>query len=243
MYSGDVASANVFKCSVTDELFFLDYCLVLPLGIFQNSRLISAVQILLVYNFTRILALQNSNFNLLLLKTGSMIDSSRFYINLNTSSKNTWNEDGAGSTADVVVFADDVVISAPKVRSDRRHTCRLFGRLHGDSSRFSEWKEHSDVHSTKVRDFLNYFINNRNRFNGRKHSLPTHGTIVYPIFSLDRFNVIIKNDFSIFFIGCQCWICWFTWRRPTKYRRQPICFKSRTKRVDCFPTSPARPSV
>ena len=55
-------------------------------------------------------------------------------------------------------------------------------------------------------------------------------------------NNIVMSWF-VLFLGCQCWICWFTWRRPTKFRRQLTCYKSRTRRAVCCLISPAHPLV
>ncbi len=56
-------------------------------------------------------------------------------------------------------------------------------------------------------------------------------------------KLAIVNTIVLCYAGCQCWICWFTWRRPTRSRRQLTCFKSRTRRAGSCLTSQARPSV
>ncbi len=59
------------------------------------------------------------------------------------------DEDGAGTTADDV-FSDDVVQQPPTVWGDGRHTRRLPGGMHGDSSHLPQREEHSHVYPTEV---------------------------------------------------------------------------------------------
>jgi hypothetical protein len=66
--------------------------------------------------------------------------------------RQTRNEDGAGPAADDL-FTNYVVFFSPAVPGDGRHTRRLPGGLHGNSSRLPQRKEYFDVHPAAVRLF------------------------------------------------------------------------------------------
>ncbi len=70
----------------------------------------------------------------------------------NRTRRQTRNEDGAGPAADDL-FTNYVVFFSPAVPGDGRHTRRLPGGLHGDSSRLPQRKEYFDVHPAAVRLF------------------------------------------------------------------------------------------